>query len=59
MHYIIIKSLLLNRWRVYAMGHTDGDRTWLATFRNAADAAAWTGNPHSLDPSTDTERARR
>lgn len=43
MHFIIIKSLLFNRWRVYAMGHTEGDRTWLATFRNAVDAAAWVG----------------
>lgn len=41
MHFIIIKSRLFNRWRVYSMGHLEGDRTWLATFRNAADAAAW------------------
>ena len=49
MHYIIIKSLLFNRWRVYEMGHLEGDRTWLATFCNAKDAAAWVGEPHLLD----------
>lgn len=48
MHYIIIKSRLFNRRRVYSMGHLEGDRTWLATFRNAADAAAWVGTPHAL-----------
>jgi hypothetical protein len=43
MMYLIIKSRLFNRWRVYSVGHLEGDRTWLATFRHAADAEAWIG----------------
>ena len=53
MHYIIIKSRLFSRWRVYEMGHLEGDRMWLATFRNAQDAAAWIGEPHTFDRAAD------
>jgi hypothetical protein len=60
MHYIILKSLLFNRWRVYEMGHLEG-RRWLATFRNAQDAAAWkcylSGTlPPTQGPDTSTNR---
>lgn len=29
------------RWHVYELGHTDGDGTWLATFRHRRHAEAF------------------
>lgn len=29
------------RWHVYSIGHLDGDREWIATFRSEAAAVAY------------------
>lgn len=44
-HYEILRSIWFwrERWNVYSMGHLDGDRTWLASFRSLQDAQGWIG----------------
>ncbi len=41
MHYFVVKSWWRRRWHVYRMGHTEGDHTWLASFRNEQSAVDW------------------
>jgi len=33
MHYVIVRGWFGRRWKVYEMGHTEGDETWIASFR--------------------------
>jgi hypothetical protein len=37
MIYAIIQGWW-RHWHVYSVGHFEGDRTWMATFRNREDA---------------------
>lgn len=32
---------MFGRWKVFAIGHTDGDSLWLATFRHREHAEAF------------------
>lgn len=40
-HYVIKKVLFRKRWRVYMLGHTEGELFWVATFLRLEDAQAW------------------
>lgn len=49
MHFIIIKAMFRKRWNVFAMGHLEGDATWLAAFRNREDALRWCGTNYEVE----------
>lgn len=42
-YFITVESLWFfrKRWKVYELGHTDGDETWLASFANKYDATEY------------------
>lgn len=35
---MVIQSFWFKRWRVYRIGHLDGDEIWVASFRHKEDA---------------------
>ena len=43
MTYMIVRKWFGLRWKVYEVGHIDGDDTWVATFRYEWMALSFAG----------------